>query len=149
MPDIDNIKFFSLITELLSLGKVIKIPVRGMSMFPFLLTGDVVMVKRAELSDLKFGRVIVIRNGENWVAHRLVGQNRQKGLVYTRGDGLAVNDKPVKYQDVAGVVIGVEQSRWMLARVAVGSWSPVWAFISPVTGPLFRATVKVIGYLAR
>lgn len=138
-----------LILDLLHQGRTVKISVRGMSMFPFLLTNDVVLVKPVVPADLKFGQLIVYKTGDNWVVHRLVGKNNNKGLVYTRGDGLARKDKPIKSSDVIGVVVSIEQSRGKLAKIAIGRWSPFLAFISPVTAPVFRVVVKILGYLKR
>ena len=145
----NNNSYNTLLSDLLRQGSTVKIAVRGMSMFPFLHTGDVVLVRPAEDSDLRFGRLVVFQSGTNWVVHRLVGQNRAGGLVYTRGDGLARRDKPVLRADVVGVVTGIEQSRWKLARLAIGRWSAVWAVLAPVTGPLFRLVVRVYGAVHR
>lgn len=139
----------TLLSDLLRQGSTVRIAVRGMSMFPFLHTGDVVLVKPADDSDLRFGRLVVFQSGANWVVHRLVGQNRAKWLVYTRGDGLVRRDKPVPRANVVGVVTGIEHSRWQLARLAIGRWSPVWAALAPVTGPLFRLVVWVYGAVRR
>lgn len=139
----------TLLSDLLHKGSTVRISVRGMSMFPFLHTGDVVLVKPAKESDLRFGRLVVFQSGTNWVVHRLVGQNRAKGLVYTRGDGLMRRDKSVPRVNVVGVVTGIEQSRWKLARLAIGYWSPVWAALAPVTGPLLRLVVLIYGLARR
>ena len=146
---LENSTYNILLSDLLRKGSTVKIAVRGMSMFPFLHTGDVVLVKPAEDSDLKFGRLVVFCSGKNWVVHRLIGQNRAKGLVYTRGDGLVWRDKPVPRANVVGVVTGIEHSRWKLARLAIGRWSPLWAAMAPVTGPLFRLVVWVIAQRGR
>jgi len=137
-----------IINTLLSQGKSIKITVRGMSMFPILLTTDVVLVKPVEPDDLKYGQVIVFKLGENLVVHRLVGRNLEKGLVYTRGDGLQKRDKPVNVEDVVGIVVGIEKSRWRLAKIAIGRWSPIWAVVMPIIGPFIRAAVKFYCLLA-
>jgi signal peptidase I len=138
--------YHELLKSLLNQGKSIKVTVRGMSMFPILLTNDVVLVKPAESDDLKFGQIIVFRLGYNFVVHRLIGKNNEKGLVFTRGDGLPKKDKPVKLEDVVGVVVGIEQSRWRLAKLAIGRWSPVWAVVMPIVGPFIRVFVKIYVY---
>jgi len=136
----------SFFIDLLNQRQSVKIPVRGMSMFPFLLSGDVVLVRPVKDVDFKIGTIVVYKSGTNLVLHRLVGQNKPKGMVYTRGDGLVHIDKPVNIADVVGVVAGIVESRWPLAKVAYGPWAVVWAFIAPVTGPMFRLVVKIYGF---
>jgi signal peptidase I len=135
--------YHEFLKSLLNQGKCIKITVHGMSMFPILLTNDVVLVKPFEPNDLKFGQIIVFRLGDNFVVHRLIGKNNEKGLVYTRGDGLPKKDKPVKLEDVVGIVVGIEQSRWRLAKLAIGRWSPIWVVVMPIIGPIVRTSVKI------
>lgn len=136
----------SFFIDLLNQHQSVKIPVRGMSMFPFLLSGDVVLVRPVKDDDFKVGTIIVYKSGANLVLHRLVGQNKPKGLVFTRGDGLFHKDKPVSKADVVGVVAGIGESRWPLAKIACGQWAVVWAFIAPVSGPMFRMVVKIYGF---
>lgn len=116
-------------------------------MFPFLLSGDVVLVKPIQEGDFKLGKILVYKSEPNLVLHRLVGLNKKMGIVYTRGDGLIWQDKPIKKDDVIGVVAEVVQSRWWLAKIACGQWAVIWAFIAPATGPLFRLVVKAYGWL--
>lgn len=115
-------------------------------MFPFLLSGDVVLVRPVKEDDFKIGTILVYKSESNLVLHRLVGQNNQKGLVYTRGDGLVHKDLPVYKANVVGAVAGIVQSRWLLANVACGPWAVVWALVAPVTGPMFRLVVKTFGF---
>ena len=136
--------YHDLLETILAQSKSIKIAVRGMSMFPMLLTNDVVLVKPIEADDLKFGQIVVFRLGDNLVVHRLIGQSKEKGLVFTRGDGLPKKDKSIKLEDVIGVVVGIEQSRWSLAKLAIGPWSPVWAVVMPVISPFVRDRKSVV-----
>lgn len=136
----------SLFIGLLNQHQSVKIMVRGMSMFPFLLSGDVVLVRPVKDDDFKVGTIVVYKSGANLVLHRLVGQNKPKGLVYTRGDGLTKRDEPIKKDDIIGVVADIVESRWPLAKAACGKWAVAWAFIAPVTGPFFRLVVKIYGF---
>ncbi len=104
------------IERVLKGGLNVRVPVRGSSMFPLLSTGDSVIVTSPD--NLKEGDIILFRDRENLVCHRLVRIINQEGEVYyiTRGDALFSTDRPVMAKDVIGKVIDVERKRVSLPR---------------------------------
>ena len=86
--------------------------VEGDSMEPTLHDGDLVVVKKANIEDVKVGDVIVFhepREKSKIIIHRVVGRVKVRGQVFlrTKGDN---NSKPdpwlVSEEDLIGVAVG-------------------------------------------
>ena len=58
--------------DFLDQGKELKIRLGGRSMYPFLRNGDIGLVKKICISNLKIGDVIVFKTSEKLIAHRLL-----------------------------------------------------------------------------
>src|SRR5690554_7123551 len=84
MPSDKETRYYGLMDELLRSGNTVQVAVRGISMFPLLMKGDVVLVKQTAIGHLKKGAVVVFEGRDAWVAHRLL-KVTNKGLL-TRGD---------------------------------------------------------------
>ncbi len=54
--------------------------VKGVSMFPFLLDGDEVIIERADPEDLRIGDVVMYVRKELMIVHRII-------KIYTTGEG--------------------------------------------------------------
>jgi signal peptidase I len=72
------------------------------SMWPQLSRGDVVLVKKTTLAEIKVGTVIVFRHAGGLAVHRVV--NIDGNLITTRGDANPLEDAPIFYSDVVGRV---------------------------------------------
>ncbi len=70
-----------------------QVPVYGMSMFPILMPGDKVQVRRVGVQDMRVGQVLVFENQGQWVAHRLIAK-QEDGKLITKGDGTAMEGQP-------------------------------------------------------
>src|SRR5690554_5655967 len=95
MPSDKETKYYGLMDELLRSGNTVQVAVRGISMFPLLMKGDVVLVKQTVIGHLKKGAVVVFEGRDAWVAHRLL-KATNKGLL-TRGDANRNIDELVPY----------------------------------------------------
>jgi hypothetical protein len=82
---------FAALTSLLEAGRDCAVPVRGVSMFPFLRQGDLLHLGRATAEELRLGDLIAYRREEDLVVHRFAGRIRREGALWLRqkGDNLA------------------------------------------------------------
>lgn len=147
MSQLSPNRYLSVLDDLLSKGQAVQVSVRGMSMFPLLMKGDVVLVKPVTYEALRKGDIVVFKRNNIWVAHRLV--RKSGGNLQTKGDGNRSVDPTLPYSSVKGVVVKMMQSRWWLAR-----WSTKWpgralAYTSVITGPIFWLLGRVASKLYR
>lgn len=135
--NIDNTEYLQWFEELLVEGKRVHVRVKGMSMFPWLLSRDVVCVQRVEKSLLTPGRVILFQETKGWVAHRLWSTDVKNNLFITRGDANLRKDKPIKYEEIKGIVTGVIHQKLFWSKWAVGKNGILLAKTAVITAPLF------------
>lgn len=89
---------------------LIAIAVTGSSMFPVLISGDKVLVKRSLLEDLNIGDIIVLLDSsDKHVAHRIISIDTDStpAQITTRGDIYYATDPPVGIDRVVGKVVAV------------------------------------------
>lgn len=81
----------------------------GQSMWPFLKSGEKLIVKEAPLNSLKLGDIILFRQAEKLVCHRLVKRSSVNGkmILYTRGEHNFFHKDPVEEEMLLGRVVGV------------------------------------------
>lgn len=91
-------------------GHLFGVSLTGTSMFPALLSGDKVVVKKTSLEDLRAGDIIVW-SGEflQRVAHRIVSIDTSvtPPLITTKGDLRLDEDSPVEFDRVLGKIVAV------------------------------------------
>ena len=90
--------------ELLKDRHLVRFRMRGHSMYPVFKDGDIGTVEKCDPAELKRGDIIVFRQGETMVAHRLVKRVKKDDDMFlvARGDRIAKADAPVP----AGALIG-------------------------------------------
>jgi hypothetical protein len=122
-----------LVAERLAHGATCVLRVRTGSMTPLLRPGDAVRVAAVGEDGLRRGALLVVRQGEHLVTHRLVGwagEGDERHLLL-QGDACARPDHPVAPAGVVGVVV---------ARWRAGQWTPVPpAGEAPVRWRIIRA----------
>jgi signal peptidase len=91
-----------LVVDVANASGVVHLRVAGSSMIPILWPGDLVFVRPCDFSQLEPGMVIVFRQNERLVIHRII--RWEHGAVVTRGDARARLDGPVDREDVIGRV---------------------------------------------
>jgi signal peptidase I len=128
-----------LVDEVLARGVCIRLKGRGGSMYPFVRTGDMLLIEPKIPSELKIGDLVLYRRESGvHIVHRLIRKNGLTSLI-TRGDGLFYDDPPVPVDQVLGRVIAVERdgrSRKLdspLNKV----FGRVWAKLSPMNRWLY------------
>ena len=79
----------------------------GFSMFPFLKEGDVALIKKVEINALKIGDVIVFKQDQKMVAHRLMAlkKNGENNILTTKGDTSKNNDPIFTKKEYVGKII--------------------------------------------
>jgi hypothetical protein len=121
----------------------LRLAVLGSSMVPSILPGDVLTIRRADVSEMGVGEIVLCAHGNQFVIHRLLGRAGAAGAGprwIMRGDALMQNDPPVDRDHVLGRVTRIERNG--------KSWSPA----KPSSSARFvwwlvrhsRAAVKVV-----
>lgn len=72
---------------------LLRLKVKGGSMFPTLLPGDSILVKPARLEELRPGDVILLRTNNGLLLHRFRGLSAD-GKLLTQGDAIPTSDPP-------------------------------------------------------
>ena len=91
-------------------SSLIAVRVTGSSMFPALLSGDKVLVRKSAFADLNVGDIIVWSDESlNHVAHRIVSMDGSATtpLITTQGDLQLGPDPPVEFDRVIGKLVAV------------------------------------------
>src|SRR5689334_22720614 len=98
---------------------LIAFTVTGSSMFPVLISGDKVLVKRSPLEGLNIGDIIVLFDSAGkHVAHRIISIDTfsTRAQITTKGDVHCAPDPPVGIDRVVGKVVAVlheGEPRWI------------------------------------
>ena len=93
---------FTVMEEMLSLGKEVTFATNGDSMRPLLLSGESVTLKR--FLRYKKGDVILFRkNNGNFVLHRII--KIKNNTVFTQGDALISRDEPFDKERIIGKAV--------------------------------------------
>jgi signal peptidase len=85
-----------------SFGEV-RLKVSGASMMPAVWPGDVITVRRRDVAELRPGQIVLYRQEQKLVAHRIVCVRGDR--VTTRGDSLRYDDPPIRESDIVGQVV--------------------------------------------
>lgn len=78
------------------------------SMEPSISPGDIVVMKAPSLEEIEVGKVVTFlpySNNETTITHRVIETNEEEGTYITRGDANGADDKPIKYEQIRGVVM--------------------------------------------
>lgn len=113
---LNNAQQFDAIGKALAGGdRSIEIPIVGNSMGAALPDGTVVRVVLGDGSTCSRGDVVVFRQGEQIVAHRVVHCAAGMRYLVTRGDARIAADVPVPFSSVLGRVTEVAPTRQSVA----------------------------------
>ncbi len=75
------------------------------SMWPVLKQGDLVFIKGVgDKKEIKVGDIVVYQNDLGFTIHRVVRMYGDK--IVTRGDANNTDDTPIKFEQIAGKVLG-------------------------------------------
>ena len=79
--------------------------VSGVSMFPFLLDGDQVIIEKADPKDLRVGDIVMYIRKNLMIVHRIIKiytNSEGRRLFIIKGDNLRYPDQPVWEEDIGG-----------------------------------------------
>lgn len=104
--------------ELLKCGHSVRFQASGVSMYPTILDGDIVIVEPATIDTIGVGDVVLSSNRDKLLVHRVV--ELEGGRFRTRGDSLAFIDESSDEDRLLGRVVAVEPMRpgFELSRMA-------------------------------
>jgi signal peptidase I len=94
-----------LVADVARLSGKVQLKVAGASMVPALWPGDLVTVKSCDPSELGPYSIIVFRQNQRLIVHRLM--HREGDRIVTRGDARPCLDAPVAFAEVVGCVESV------------------------------------------
>ena len=137
------------IDQLLADGNTVKVPVHGMSMFPVLMPGDKVEIRRIPIEKMQAGQVLVFEANGQWVAHRLIIKDEINGLLTTKGDGLPGKDKIVRAEQARGIITKIIKTRSPLAWTINTPIDAFMVWAGPVLGKVFWVTGRIAGKVSR
>lgn len=87
----------------------VRLGVTGASMFPALWPGDFVTVRRCDPAELRPGQIVVYRQEEKLVVHRV--EHVSFDRLITRGDSRPRFDPPVQLGEIVGRVSSISRGR--------------------------------------
>ncbi len=111
-----------LAAEVTRTGRSVRLCVRGSSMAPAIMAGEKIWVAPVDTSTLA-PRDIVMVGGPRPVVHRVVRIDRQRNVLTTRGDALALEDEPTDLGSVIGQVVRIDRRRLLRTkRLLLSCW---------------------------
>jgi signal peptidase I len=96
----------------------VRLQVNGASMLPAVWPGDVLTVRRRDVSELQPGGIVLCYRDGGFVAHRLVDKRGDE--LITRGDSHAFEDAPFRGDEVLGEVVSIERRGRAMAPSQTG-----------------------------
>ena len=119
-----TVRFADVSSDLLTHGYGVRFRAGGSSMTPAIDDGDVITVRPLGRTSLIPGRVIVYRDRDRVIAHRIVGiaaNHPSASHLVVRGDAAPDCDPPVAPSQVLGEVVGVRPRRFRALRAVIRS----------------------------
>jgi signal peptidase I len=102
-----------LVSDVVRVSGQVQLKVTGASMVPVLWPGDLLMVRQVEPSSPTPGSILVFRQNDKLVVHRLASREGDK--LVTRGDARPCFDPPVDAANVLGRVESAQRNGRTLA----------------------------------
>lgn len=93
------------IVDLVKLGKKVKMNISGSSMQPFLYDGDMLILGKVKLKDIKLGDIILGRYGNSYVLHRVI--QIKKDCVYIAGDNNLSQIERIEADEIQALALKV------------------------------------------
>ncbi|MFC1948182.1 signal peptidase I [Chloroflexota bacterium] len=149
----DAISYSDVLTqEVLKSGFSVYLKGRGSSMYPFVRTGDLLLIEPRKPTELKIGDIIFYRRTVDlYVAHRLVRKKDSQTLV-TKGDNLDYYDVPISLSQVLGIVVSIQRNGRYLKMDSIfnkflnicwGRLSPFSKWLRIVLKPTWRLHKRI------
>jgi signal peptidase len=141
--------------SILEEGYGVLLKTRGDSMVPIIRNGGLIQVDPARPEDLHLRDIVVYRQGDQVVAHRLVARQQRQGnlRLFTRGDAFPWQAREeISPEQVLGRVTAVRSRRGREIRIDAG-WGRVLSLVLaaawPISQAIFLILVKLKGGWSR
>jgi hypothetical protein len=141
--------------NILQEGYGVLLKTRGDSMVPIIRSGGLIQVDPVEPEDLRLRDIVVYRQGDQVMAHRLVAKGRRGENLrfFTRGDAISWHSREeVSPEQVLGRVTAVRSRRGREIRIDAG-WGRVLSLILaaawPIPQGMFLVLIKLKTALTR
>src|SRR6185295_9848523 len=110
-------RFAALAEHVVGTGMSIRFRASGDSMYPAILNGDVITVSPVASGDIARGDILLYRDGDRVLAHRLIGiaESGRETRFRFRGDSNATCDLPIARSQILGRVETVERHGRVIA----------------------------------
>jgi len=142
-----NVLFKETHLLLLRRGEPIYATASGMSMYPFLKTGDKLKIAPIREDEIKLGDMIAVdrrSKGAWFTCHRVVKISEDKRYYFTKGDfhkeGL---DEPVTAKDIAGKIVLVRRK-----NLEIDLERELWKYINRTIAKLSLSFPRILVFLA-
>ncbi|OAS17224.1 signal peptidase I [Paenibacillus oryzisoli] len=124
----------------------IDLPAQGMSMYPFIIKGDICRFVRIEASVMKVGDVLLFRAKHgHLIAHRLTQtvMNNQQPHYLCKGDTNVTHDEWIAQDQIIGTLIWINRHGRLIRMTNLASRMWSWAIRSlPLLSRLVQCLVR-------
>ena len=141
--------FLEVAQDILQEGYGVHLHTRGVSMAPLIRGGCVLLVEQAALEDLRLGDILVYRDRDLLVAHRLVARRRRQGslCLLTKGDAFSWRFREeIDPEQVLGRVTVVRGRRGREIKIGAG-WGRLLSLALVAAWPLPQGLFLVLARL--
>jgi len=120
----------------------IRFVARGLSMLPSILPGDMIVVRKARMDEIRRGEVVLYVRNECFHAHRAIGTDGGQQLI-TRGDASDQADPPVGKSEFLGRVTSVVRGlKTIQLKPEQGLWIRFVQWVLQHSGVATRCLVR-------
>jgi len=144
----DDAEFDALAQAILEEGLILRFRAKGVSMHPFVRSGDLLYVQTIAPDRVHIGDLVLFRIAGSKVAvHRVLRRKRlgEKSAFVIKGDRVEQPDGVVPAENILGQVIARERDgvkidlttpARRLVKAGIAWLSPVWPVLLPIVGRL-------------
>lgn len=120
----------------------------GYSMWPFIKAGEKLIVKNLPVENLMSGDIILYRQDNQLICHRLVKKvkNKQKYILYARGDNSASSPEIIAEDVYSGKAVGILRNNKIFSLT--GWKACFFNRIIILTAPCIALSAKIIKSLS-
>lgn len=127
---------YKLILDFLSSGKKTITRAVGMSMFPWILPNENMVIEPFYVENIKIGKVVIFISDNRLIAHRVIKLDFENKICTTKGDGNLKADLPIEFDKIVGIVIKTQNNRAFWTQYSVGNFGYLIAKCSWLLAPI-------------
>ena len=131
---VSNEEMFSQVDAFLTQGRTVTIPVKGLSMLPFIVgERDLAVLEKSEV--YKKDDIVLFCLGGRWILHRIIGFEADGAVAVIRGDGVLSSTEHCPMGKISGKVVTILKK----GKKTINPYSRtsklalrVWSFLRPM-----------------